>query len=85
MTKHSKHERRQRSNESDRVREIEAAWLGSLPKAVAETFANDVQVARARPPAPRRADMAPGTAPNPPRPGREPRPPKETGRSRGSR
>jgi len=85
MTKHSKHEREKRAQERDRVREIEAAWTGSLPPAVAETFALDVQAARARPPAPRRPDMAPGTAPNPPRPGHEPRQPKDKTRSRSSR
>jgi hypothetical protein len=86
MTKHSKHEREQRAAERERVREIEAAWTGSLPAAVAETFALDVQAARARPPAERPADMAPGTPPNPPRPGHEPRQPKEAKtRGRGSR
>lgn len=75
--KHSKHERTQRAAETERIREIEAAWFGSLPKETAVAFARDVEAARARPPLPPRADMAPGTAPRPPRPGHEPKPPKD--------
>jgi hypothetical protein len=78
MTKHSRREREQRAAEVQRVREIEAAWVGSLPKDVAEAFARDVESARARGPLERPADMAPGTAPNPPRPGREPREPRSS-------
>ena len=40
-------------------------------------FVKSVEEARARPMAERRPDMAPGTRPNPPRPGHEPKPPKE--------
>ena len=77
MARHSKFERERRSAETERVKQIEAAWMGSLPSATAKAFADAVAAARARGPQERRPDMAPGTAPRPPRPGREPRPPKE--------
>jgi hypothetical protein len=73
MTKHSKHEREQRAAESARVAEIERAWLGSIPAPVAAAYAASVQRARERGPWVRPPDMAPGTLPNPPRPGREPK------------
>jgi hypothetical protein len=79
--KHSKNERRQREQETERMRQIESAWFASLPRDVAASFAVQVEAARTRAPQPRPADMAPGTAPTPPRPGREPRPPKEPQRS----
>jgi len=84
MTKRSRHERQRRSSEGQRTREIEDAWRRSLSPAVAEAFARDVEIARARGPEPPRPNMAPGTAPNPPRPGREPKPPKDSA-SRGRR
>jgi hypothetical protein len=31
MTKHSKRERERRAEETERVKQIEAAWIGSLP------------------------------------------------------
>lgn len=73
MTKHSKYERDQRSRETARLREIESAWMASVPPPVAKEFASSVEAARARGPLPPRPDMAPGTLPNPPRPGREPK------------
>ncbi len=76
MTKHSKSERERRVAENERVRQIEATWASSVPPAVAQAFASSVQAARVRVPQPR-VDMAPGTMPRPPRPGHEPRPPKE--------
>ena len=69
MTKHSRAERERRAAETVRVKEIEAAWLGSLPPDTAKAFATAVAAARARPPAEPPAPMAPGTAPRPPRPG----------------
>lgn len=75
MTKHSRYENERRAAETTRVKEIEAAWLGSLPKATAQTFELAVATARARPPRGRAPDMAPGTRPNPPK--HEPRPTKE--------
>ena len=82
MTKHSKRERQRRAAETERVKQIEAAWVGSVPPAVAKTFALEVAAARARGPVGPRPNMAPGTRPNPPRPGHEPRPPKEPARPR---
>jgi hypothetical protein len=75
MAKHSKFETERRAAEAARLKEIETAWVGSVPKPVAEAFATAVAAARARPPAPPPPDMAPGTKPNPPR--FEPRPTKE--------
>ena len=85
MAKHSKAERERRVAESARVAEIEAAWMGSVPTATVKAFTQAVEAARTRAPQERRPDMAPGTLPNPPRPGHEPRPPKEDPRGRSSR
>ncbi len=82
MTKRSKHERAQRVSETDRVRQIQAAWAASTPANIAREFEHAVQSARARGPIPPRPDMAPGTPPNPPRPGHEPKPPKDATRTR---
>jgi hypothetical protein len=83
MTKRSRREREQRARETERVREIEAAWVASMPPDTARAFTADVEAARARGPQPRRPDMAPGTPPRPPRPGREPKEPKQPVRGRG--
>jgi hypothetical protein len=77
VARHSKFERERRSAETERVKQIEAAWMGSLPTATAKAFSESVAAARARGPEEKRPDMAPGTAPRPPRPGHEPRPPKD--------
>jgi hypothetical protein len=83
MTKHSRHERERRATDSERMKEIGAAWYGSLSAATAQAFTREVEVAQARE-VTRQPDMAPGTRPNPPRPGREPKPPKDEQRSRRS-
>ena len=83
MTKHSKHERERRAAETERMKEVSAAWYGSIPAATAAAFSREVEAAQARVPEVRQ-DMAPGTRPNPPRPGREPKPPKDEQRSRRS-
>jgi hypothetical protein len=75
MAKHSKFENAKRAEQTARIKEIEQAWLGSLPKPEAQAFAQAVASARARPPQPPAPNMAPGTKPNPPRV--EPRPTKE--------
>ncbi len=75
MARHSKYENERRAAETARVKEIEAAWMGSLPKPVAEAFVSAVAAARARPPQGPAENMAPGTRPNPPK--HEPRPTKE--------
>jgi hypothetical protein len=85
MTKRSKYEQAQRAAQTVRVKEIEAAWLGSLPAERAKAFVAAVEVARNRPPAGPPEPMAPGTRPNPPRPGHEPRVPKEERTRRPSR
>lgn len=83
MTKHSKRERAQRAQETERAGQIQAAWFASLPADTAREFTRAVEAARARGPEPRPVDMAPGTPPRPPRPGREPKAPKEERRPRG--
>lgn len=82
MAKHSKAERERRKQEHEAVTRIEAAWQASVPPATAKEFARAVEAARARGPEERRPDMAPGTAPRPPRPGREPKPKKDAARPR---
>jgi hypothetical protein len=77
VTKRSKFEQAKRAAETVRVREIEAAWIGSLPSDRAKAFVAAVEAARNRPPAGPPPNMPPGTRPNPPRPGHEPRAPKE--------
>ncbi len=84
MTKHSRREREKRVAETERVKEIESAWMKSIPSATATAFALAVEAARARGPLPPRPDMPPGTLPRPPRPGHEPKPPKEETRPRRS-
>ena len=82
MTKRSDFERRRREAETERMAEIDRAWRGSLSSDVAARFDAQVAAARARGPLPPPPDMAPGTAPRPPRPGREPKPPKVDAPSR---
>ncbi|HZC31766.1 MAG TPA: hypothetical protein VE640_00615 [Candidatus Bathyarchaeia archaeon] len=77
MTKHSKWENERRKAETIRVKEIESAWLASLPSDRSKAFVAAVEAARSRPPTPPRENMPPGTQPRPPRPGHEPRPTKE--------
>jgi hypothetical protein len=77
MTKHSKFERQRRAEQTIRVQEIERAWQGSIPAPVAAEFAAIVKAAKERGPWVQQPDMAPGTAPRPPRPGHEPKPKKD--------
>lgn len=77
MVKHSKHENARRAAQTERMNEIGDAWTRSIPKEQAETFIRSVEAARTRPPSPPPPNMLPGTRPNPPRPGHEPRIPKE--------
>lgn len=85
MAKHSKAERERRAEQNKAVAAIEAAWRANMPPAVAKAFESSVAAARARGPEPRPPDMAPGTAPRPPRPGHEPKPPKDAERPRRGR
>ncbi len=80
--KHSKHERARRALETELTTQIAKSWSARLDPDVAAAFARDVLAASQRGPLPRQPDMAPGTAPRPPRPGREPKPPKDAQRSR---
>lgn len=82
MTKHSKAERDRRAAESARMVEVQRAWEASIPAPVAAEFAREVAAVHARGPIPRQPDMAPGTLPRPPRPGREPKPVKDETTSR---
>jgi len=81
MTRRSRFEQAQRSAEHDRIRDIEAAWVSRISLDDLGTFRREVAAAQAQRPEPH-PDMAPGTAPNPPRPGREPRERKESTGSR---
>ena len=74
MTKRSKFERARKSEDNARVAAIEQAWRGSLSDDVRKQFDAQVRAAKERGPLPPPPDMAPGTAPRPPRPGREPKP-----------
>lgn len=85
MTKHAPYERRRRAAETARMKEIEAAWYGSTPAEVARAFERDVAAARARGPLPPPPNQPPGTRPNPPQPGREPKPATVDRESRGRR
>jgi len=82
MTKHSRSERERRVEQTQRVEEIERAWRGSIPAPIAAEFAAAVRAVKERGPAVRPPDMAPGTAPRPPRPGREPKPKKDDATAR---
>ena len=57
--------------------EIERAWQGSIPAPIAAEFAATVKAAKERGPWVQQPDMAPGTAPRPPRPGHEAKPKKD--------
>ena len=85
MTKHSRSERAKREQQNADVARIEAAWVASVPSATAKEFEAAVAQARARGPLPPPPDMAPGTLPNPPRPGHEPKIKKEPANARRGR
>ncbi len=76
MTKHSPYERARRAAETERTKQIEAAWYASIPADTAKQFEREVAAARERGPLAPPPNQAPGTMPNPPHPGREPKPPK---------
>jgi hypothetical protein len=85
MAKQSKSKRERRKEQHEAVVRIEAAWQQSVPADRAAEFDAAVAAARARGPIQPPPDMAPGTAPNPPRPGREPKPKADPSRSRSRR
>ena len=72
MTKRSKFEQERRAEEHERIRQIEDAWRAQLSTEQKAAFGREVAFAQARVPV-QRENMPPGTRPNPPRPGREPR------------
>ncbi len=83
MTKRSRFERARRDAQQEDVARIEAAWRARLPADVTKEFARSVEAARTRGPIPPPPNQPPGTIPNPPRPGHEPKPKKAE--TRGSR
>lgn len=82
MTKRSAERKTRKAAEQARMVEVERAWRGSIPADVAAAFDAQVRAAKERGPQPPRPDMAPGTRPNPPRPGHEPKAPKIDERGR---
>ena len=82
MTCKSKAARARRTKQNEDVARIEAAWRASVPAAKAKEFDAAVEAARARGPLQPPPDQAPGTRPNPPRPGREPKPKADPNRSK---
>ena len=85
MSKYSAQARERRAAQTERMREIESSWMRSLSPEAAKAFEQSVAAARARPPQGRLPDMAPGTAPRPPRPGHEPKAPKDSNQRQRSR
>jgi hypothetical protein len=82
MTSRAKPQREKRKKQNEDLARIQAAWQASVPAAQAKEFEAAVAAARARGPVPPPPDMAPGTRPNPPRPGREPKPKADPNRSK---
>jgi len=85
MTKRSEFERAKREARNAKVAEIESIWRAAVPRDTAADFDARVRAAKERGPLPPPPDMAPGTAPRPPRPGREPKPAKTEDRPRHGR
>ena len=81
MSSRSRAQRARRTQENEAVARIQAAWQASVPSDRAKEFQKGVDAVHARGPQERRPDMAKGTAPNPPRPGREPKPKKDPNRA----
>jgi hypothetical protein len=82
MSKFSKAERARRTERNENVARIQAAWQASVPAARAKEFDAAVAAARARGPLQPPPDQAKGTMPNPPRPGREPKPKPDPNRTK---
>jgi hypothetical protein len=77
MAKHSRAMRARRKEQNEAVARIADAWQQSVPADRAKAFEAAVAEAQSRGPLPPPPDMAPGTKPNPPRPGHEPKMKKE--------
>jgi hypothetical protein len=82
MNKQSKGGRERRKKQNEDVARITAAWSASVPAARAKEFEAAVEAARARGPLQPPPDQPKGTVPNPPRPGREPKPKADPNRSK---
>ena len=82
LTKKSEYARARQASANERMVEIERAWRSRIPSDVAAQFDDQVRAARERGPAEPPPNMAPGTAPRPPRPGREPKAPKSDDKTR---
>ena len=82
MKTQSKAGRARRKRQNEDVVRIQAAWQASVPAARAKEFDAAVAEARARGPLKPPPDMAKGTLPNPPRPGREPKPKADPNRAK---
>lgn len=85
MSKRSADKKARKAEEQARIVEVERAWRGSMALDVAKAFDAQVKAARERGPLPPPPNMPPGTRPNPPRPGHEPKAPKSDDRGRRSR
>ena len=85
MSKRSADKKARKAEEQARMVEVERAWRGSMAPDVAKAFDAQVKAARERGPLPPPPNMPPGTRPNPPRPGHEPKAPKSDDRGRRSR
>lgn len=85
MAKGSAYKKARKADAQARMVEVERAWRGSIPSDVSAAFDAQVRAMRERGPLPPPPNMAPGTRPNPPRPGHEPKPPKQDDRNRRSR
>ncbi|MEP7378041.1 MAG: hypothetical protein ABI725_00605 [Chloroflexota bacterium] len=82
MKTQSKAGRERRKRQNDDVTRIQSAWQASVPAARAKEFEAAVAEARARGPLKPPPDQEKGTLPNPPRPGREPKPKKDPTRTK---
>jgi hypothetical protein len=82
MAKRSGSGKARKAEQHARMLEVERAWRGSIPPAVAAAFDANIKAVKERGPLPPKPDMAPGTRPNPPRPGHEPKAPKQEERPR---
>lgn len=77
MTKHSRYERAMRTRQTEAVKQLQASWIAAIPGDVMKAHLRGVEAAAARGPLEPPALQAPGTAPQPPRVIREPRPGQE--------
>ena len=82
MTCMKKSARAKRAKQNEDVARIQAAWQASVPAAQAKEFEAAVQAARARGRLEPPPDQPKGTRPNPPRPGREPKPKADPNKSK---